>query len=354
MGRRGGGSTATPSHVVVRILPMQEILQTAGNPLLASRAVVPSLRRLLLPCALLLALLASAPAEAVRVVHRGPAVRIVQRHVHVAVDGIYGPATARAVRRFQRAHGLRADGIVGPATWAALGVHGRHPVVRRPRHHRHRAHHRHRHRAHHRHHRHRVARIQRRGPSVRLAQRRLGVPADSVFGPVTFRAVRRFQRAHGLAADGIVGPATWAALGVRGRRPVLKRIPPHFAGRARAGLPRRIRRAIRAANRIARLPYRYGGGHGSFRDSAYDCSGSVSYVLHAAGVLRSPLDSSGLMHYGLPGPGRSITIYANAGHAYMTIRGRRFDTSGQYVNGTRWQRERRSSAGYVVRHPPGL
>ena len=113
-------------------------------------------------------------------------------------------------------------------------------------------------------------------------------------------------------------------------------------------------RAIAAANRIAGLPYRYGGGHGSFDDSGYDCSGSVSYVLHAAGALGSPLDSSALMTYGAPGPGRWITVYANPGHAYMVIRGRRFDTTGRSQTGSRWQHDERSSAGYVVRHPPGL
>ena len=102
------------------------------------------------------------------------------------------------------------------------------------------------------------------------------------------------------------------------------------------------------------MPYRYGGGHGSFQDSAYDCSGSVSYVLHAAGKLRAPLDSGHLMSWGRPGPGRYITVYANAGHAYMVIRGRRFDTSARSTAGSRWSRADRSSGGYVVRHPAGL
>ena len=88
-------------------------------------------------------------------------------------------------------------------------------------------------------------------------------------------------------------------------------------------------RAIAAANRIAGLPYRYGGGHGSFRDTAYDCSGSVSYVLHAAGRLSRPRDSAGLMSYGRQGRGRWITVYANPGHTYLVIRGRRYDTTGR-------------------------
>ncbi len=110
---------------------------------------------------------------------------------------------------------------------------------------------------------------------------------------------------------------------------------------------------IRAANRIASHPYKYGGGHGSFRDSGYDCSGSVSYALHGGGLLRSPLDSGAFMSYGAPGRGRYITIYANPGHVYMVVNGRRFDTSARFETGSRWTSTHRSPSGYVVRHPPG-
>jgi hypothetical protein len=113
-------------------------------------------------------------------------------------------------------------------------------------------------------------------------------------------------------------------------------------------------RAVRAADRIARRPYRYGGGHGSFHDSAYDCSGSVSYVLHGAGRLGRPLDSAELMHYGVRGRGRWITVYAHGRHAFIVIRGRRYDTTGRSSTGSRWQPSMRSTAGYVARHPRGL
>jgi hypothetical protein len=102
------------------------------------------------------------------------------------------------------------------------------------------------------------------------------------------------------------------------------------------------------------MPYRYGGGHGSFHDSGYDCSGSVSFALHGGGLLRRPMDSGEFMNYGAPGRGRYITIYASPGHAFMVVRGRRFDTTGAVAAGTRWQDSMRSTAGYVVRHPSGL
>ena len=108
-----------------------------------------------------------------------------------------------------------------------------------------------------------------------------------------------------------------------------------------------------AANRIATKPYKYGGGHGSFTDTGYDCSGSVSYALHGGGLLSAPLTSGGFMSWGAAGPGKHITIYANNGHVFMTINGRRFDTSARSDSGSRWGGPR-SGGGYVVRHPPGL
>jgi hypothetical protein len=115
-----------------------------------------------------------------------------------------------------------------------------------------------------------------------------------------------------------------------------------------------IKRMVGAGDRIAKLPYVYGGGHGSFTSAGYDCSGSVSYVLHAARLLDTPMTSGSLESYGLPGPGKHVTIYANGGHAWMTINGRRFDTIALQETGTRWSSTISSSAGYVVRHPRGF
>jgi hypothetical protein len=120
------------------------------------------------------------------------------------------------------------------------------------------------------------------------------------------------------------------------------------------GAPRAVVRAIRAGNKLQNKPYRYGGGHASFTDTAYDCSGTVSFALHGAGLLRAPLASGGLMSWGRAHRGRWITVYSNAGHAYMVIAGLRLDTSGTGGRGPRWQTAQRSSAGFVARHPAGL
>jgi cell wall-associated NlpC family hydrolase len=114
-----------------------------------------------------------------------------------------------------------------------------------------------------------------------------------------------------------------------------------------------VAKVIAAANQIATTPYVYGGGHGG-NSGGYDCSGSVSYALAAAGLVSGPLTSGGFMSWGLPGPGQHITVYANAGHAYMVVDGRRYDTSALSGGGTRWTSVMRSSAGFVARHPPGL
>ncbi len=251
----------------------------------------------------------------------------IQRWLGQTPDGIYGRSTRAAVKRWQKRNGLQADGVVGPATWAALKRSHRAANRRTS-----------------------ATPVRSRGAAVRRLQSALGISADGVFGPATEAAVKRFQRSRGLAADGVVGPVTWAALGHPGVRTVLKR------GRTPggSGLPLRVRRIVAAGNRIAGKPYKYGGGHGRWNDSGYDCSGSVSYALHGAGLLSSALTSGGFMSWGAPGKGRWVTIYANPGHVYMVVNGRRFDTTGRDESGSRWQSRSRSSAGYTVRHPPGL
>jgi peptidoglycan hydrolase CwlO-like protein len=118
-----------------------------------------------------------------------------------------------------------------------------------------------------------------------------------------------------------------------------------------ADAPAAVVAVIEAANRIAHTPYIWGGGHGSFDSPGYDCSGAVSYALNGGGFLDSPLDSTGLSFWGVPGYGSWITVYANSGHAYAVIAGLRWDTSGGA--GPRWHSDMRSGAGYVARHPAG-
>ena len=123
---------------------------------------------------------------------------------------------------------------------------------------------------------------------------------------------------------------------------------------APAGAPAAVAQVIAAGNAIATLPYIWGGGHGSFQAAGYDCSGSVSYALAAAGLLSSPLDSTGFESWGDPGPGRWITVFANAGHAWMEVAGWRFDTVALAETGTRWAQGGGEFGGFVERHPPGL
>jgi hypothetical protein len=123
---------------------------------------------------------------------------------------------------------------------------------------------------------------------------------------------------------------------------------------APADAPQAVKLMIAAGNAIATLPYIWGGGHGSFISPGYDCSGSVSYVLNAAGLLSAPETSSEFMSYGDSGPGQWVTIWATDGHVWMTIAGWRFDTVALAEDGTRWSQGGGEFAGFVERHPPGL
>ena len=120
-------------------------------------------------------------------------------------------------------------------------------------------------------------------------------------------------------------------------------------------LPEVIQKVIAGANEIADFPYVFGGGHASFVDNAYDCSGSVSYALAAGGLLGAPLTSGELEHWGAPGPGKYITVYANAGHTYMYVAGVMYNTSGRSgIYASRWQVGAVDNTGFVARHWPGL
>jgi hypothetical protein len=147
---------------------------------------------------------------------------------------------------------------------------------------------------------------------------------------------------------------------------VAKLLPDGTAA-APADAPAQVQKAIWAANTIQDKPYIYGGGHRSFKAAGYDCSGTVSYALHAGGLLASPLDSGHFMHWGEKGPGPWITVYSNPGHAYAILAGLRLDTSaaGMYgfkaskgskalERGPRWRPLPRSSKGYKARHPLGF
>jgi hypothetical protein len=144
---------------------------------------------------------------------------------------------------------------------------------------------------------------------------------------------------------------------------------PDGTAAAPADAPIAVQRAIFAANRIQDRPYVYGGGHGSFKSHGYDCSGTVSYMLHGGRLLSSPLDSSSFMSWGARGLGRWITVYSNPGHAYAYVAGLRLDTSraGMYgvriskrvssaafESGPRWRPTARDNTGFTARHPVGF
>jgi cell wall-associated NlpC family hydrolase len=119
--------------------------------------------------------------------------------------------------------------------------------------------------------------------------------------------------------------------------------------------PEVVQGAINAANTIVGRPYVWGGGHASFYDNSYDCSGAVSFALFGGGLIPRPLTSGELMNWGAPGRGQWITVYANPGHTFVEIAGLRFDTVGaEQGTGPRWHLATVSTDGFVARHPPGL
>jgi hypothetical protein len=218
-----------------------------------------------------------------------------------------------------------------------------------------------------------------RGADVRTLQQLLtswGLPTevDGVYGRHTTLRVRSWERNSDRRVDGrmsrrnqralersvargetlsgyVPEPEVTAAPPVPGETAT---IGPDGLAIAPASAPEAVKAMIDAGNRIHDKPYKYGGGHGRWNDTGYDCSGSMSYVLHAAGLLDTALDSTGFMRWGEAGPGQWVTNYANSGHSYMVIAGLRFDTSGRAEDGSRWDTGMRSAKGYTVRHPEGL
>ena len=211
-----------------------------------------------------------------------------------------------------------------------------------------------------------------KGNDVRALQNlfnRIGlhVSVDGSFGRQTYTALRRFEHRVGHRVNGVLDQSDLDALhqieGQGGFPPPPQPAPLPAGSRAQVnadGLasvgsdaPQAVKDIIAAGNEIASKPYHYGGGHGRWNDSGYDCSGSVSFALHGAGLLKAPLDSTSFESWGKSGYGHWVSIYANAGHAWMTINGRRFDTGAMGAGGSRWASSPRSGAGFVVRHPPG-
>jgi peptidoglycan hydrolase-like protein with peptidoglycan-binding domain len=208
------------------------------------------------------------------------------------------------------------------------------------------------------------------GSDVRALQRYLdeagyNTAPDGQFGPATRRSVMAFESAEQRRVNGRASRAEQRIVRARagasdsGDEPAEAPTEKGYIGSdglavAPASAPDEVKVMIEAGNAIATKPYKYGGGHNRWNDSGYDCSGSVSYVLHAAGLLNRALDSSGLMSWGERGRGTWVTIRSNPGHAYMIVAGLRFDTSALRQTGNRWSEQMRSARGYRGRHPEGL
>jgi cell wall-associated NlpC family hydrolase len=176
-------------------------------------------------------------------------------------------------------------------------------------------------------------------PSADQAGVSVGPPSPSLPQPVTVTQVRQE-----LAQSGMTASASQATLTAGG------------LALAPIGAPAAVQAVIAAGNQIARLPYHWGGGHMTYEDTGYDCSGSISYVFAAAHLLIQTVTSGELVNYGQPGPGKWITIFANAGHTFMIVAGLRFDTVALAETGSRWSNRRpdENLSAFSVRHPPGL
>ncbi len=237
----------------------------------------------------------------------------------------------------------------------------------------------------------RTLRIGARGPDVKqlqtyLVQLGIRTPRDGIFGRRTAAAVKAFERREGQRRDGRVNPTeaqlieqlVWDGADSAHSAETGGISPDGYDGsgdqqqvsnptsKARISsdghtaiapndAPPQVKAVIAAANKITEKPYRYGGGHGKWNDTGYDCSGSVSFALHGAGLVPRPFDSTDFESWGSPGRGQWITVWTNAGHAFAIIAGLRFDTAGgSGMSGPRWRPTSTSTQGFMARHDPGL
>jgi peptidoglycan hydrolase-like protein with peptidoglycan-binding domain len=213
------------------------------------------------------------------------------------------------------------------------------------------------------------------GHDVRVLQGYLTIAGyatnvDGDFGPTTKTNVVSFEQAQNLTADGTFTYADSLVLRqvvgqqLAGGAVTKATINSDGTATAPSGAPPVVAKVIAAANKIIGKPYVYGGGHGTWNDSGYDCSGSVSYALHGANLLSASEDSTGLESYGSSGPGKWITVYADASHTWIVVAGIAFDTAdfgGPNIpsgTGPRWRSDPTGNladgGNYVVRHPSGL
>jgi peptidoglycan hydrolase-like protein with peptidoglycan-binding domain len=287
--------------------------------------------RLLAALAALMSLIAVLPAAAaastptLKYGQKGNEVKILQKDLtavgyRTSVTGLFNHATKSSVVHFQRTERLSTDGVVGPRTWSAMNH---------------------------------VLKAKTNTSDV-TANSPTTVPADDVSGgagilptpaATTAPSTGTSTTTTATATSSSTGPAGQATINSQG------------LAVAPANAPQIVQEVIASANKIASEPYVYGGGHNGWGpQSGYDCSGSVSYALHGAGLLASPLDSTQFESWGASGAGQWITIYADSGHAYMNVAGLWFDTAAQSAsNGNdRWSAKRISPAsGFTVVHPVG-